>query len=443
LTNTVINKRLVKNIFSLGLLQLATYVMPLISVPVISRIIGAGKFGVLEYAFAFTSYFTLLISYGFDFTATRKIAKDPGNITLRRKVFSEVLAAQLFLFLLSGIIFTICLWQVAPLTGEKKVAIFTFITCIATLLTQNWLFQAMQDLPKIVAINLVGKILFTLIVLWIIKVKEDYIWQPLLLSLINILVALISFIWAFKKYSLRIVPVSFQQIISLLKQERAVFLSMAVISLYTTTNTIMLGILKSESEVGYFTSAQKLILVATSLINLPVTQAMYPYLGSAFGKSREEGTITVQKILPLIVFFTGGLSLVMFLMGPWVLHWFYGSLFDPSIPAFQVMAFLTMIVAISNVFGIQVMLNLKMDKYFFRITASGALLGLLLNYFMTSKLGYMGTAWNWLIVEIYITTVMYLVLRAKGINVIDIKQFKPSAMMSQLRPLTEKWLKRK
>jgi O-antigen/teichoic acid export membrane protein len=443
LTKTIINRRLVKNIFSLSLLQLATYVMPLISVPVISRIIGADKFGVLEYAFAFTGYFSLLISYGFDFTATRKIAKDPGNIALRRKVFSEVLAAQCFLFLLSVLVFTICLWKVAPLTGEKKVAIFTFITCIATLLTQNWLFQAMQDLPKIVIINLIGKILFTIAVLWLIRAKEDYIWQPLLLSLANILVAVISFIWAFKRYNLKFVRVSFLQIISLLKQERAVFLSMAVISLYTTTNTVMLGILKSESEVGYFTSAQKLILVATSLINLPIAQALYPYLGASFGKSREEGTSTVQKILPLIVFFTGGFSLIMFLLGPLVLHWFYGSSFDLSIPAFQVMAFLTMIVAISNVFGIQVMLNLKMDRDFFRITASGALLGLLLNYFMTSNLGYMGTAWNWLIVEIYITAAMYFVLRARGINVIDIKQFKPSAMMLQLRPLTEKWLKRK
>jgi O-antigen/teichoic acid export membrane protein len=443
LANTVINKRLVKNIFSLGLLQLATYVMPLISVPVISRIIGADKFGVLEYAFAFTSYFSLLISYGFDFTATRKIAKDPGNIALRRSVFSEVLLAQFFLLLLSGLIFTICLWQVAPLTGERKVAIFTFITCIATLLTQNWLFQAMQDLPKIVIINLIGKILFTVTVLWVIRVKEDYVWQPLLLSLANILVAIISFILAFKKYNLKLVPVSFRQIISLLKQGRAVFLSMAVISLYTTTNTVMLGILKSESEVGYFTSAQKLILVATSLVNLPIAQALYPYLGASFGKTLEEGTRTVQKIFPLIIFFTGGLSVVMFLLGPLVLHWFYGSSFDLSIPAFQIMAFLPMIVAISNVFGIQVMLNLKMDKDFFRITASGALLGLVLNYFMTRNLGYMGTAWNWLIVEIYITAAMYFVLRAKGINVIDIKQFKPSAMILQLKPLTEKWLKRK
>ena len=68
------NNQLLKNIFSLGSVQLVNYVFPLITVPYVSRIIGPDSYGIINYATAFIAYFTLLIGYGFDLTGTRKIA---------------------------------------------------------------------------------------------------------------------------------------------------------------------------------------------------------------------------------------------------------------------------------------------------------------------------------------------------------------------------------
>src|ERR1700754_650204 len=103
---------LFRNIASLGLMQIANYVLPLLSVPVISRIIGPDHFGVINFAASFMAYFVLLIGFGFDLSATRRIAADPNNRANRNKVFSEVFACQLFLFGLSAVIFVICLLAV-------------------------------------------------------------------------------------------------------------------------------------------------------------------------------------------------------------------------------------------------------------------------------------------------------------------------------------------
>src|SRR3569832_713296 len=91
-------KRLTKNVLSLTLVQIANYVFPVISVPIISRIIGPGKFGLLNFAGAFVLYFVLLVAYGFDYTATRKISRDPDNEQNRNTVFSEVFYTQCLLF---------------------------------------------------------------------------------------------------------------------------------------------------------------------------------------------------------------------------------------------------------------------------------------------------------------------------------------------------------
>ncbi|MCF0062714.1 flippase [Dyadobacter chenwenxiniae] len=435
-------KGLFQNIISLGVVQVTNYALPLITVPVISRILGPDKFGVISYAASFMAYFTLLIGYGFDLTATRKISKDPANTSLRNQVFNEVFACKLLLFLISTFIFIICLFSFPPLALEKKVAVFSFIACIGTVFTQNWLFQAMQDLPKIAWLSLISKLLFTFTILIVVQQREDYVWQPLVTSLIQIVVAVSSYIWAVRKYNLRFHKVGLGEIFNLLWEEKVVFFSLMVISLYTTSNIIILGLFQSETQVGYYSAAQKLMEVARSVITLPLAMALYPYIGKAFGEGKDVGLRTVHRILPVIVLFTAISGVAMLLTGPMVLKMFYGNKFEPSIPVFQLLTFIPLIIALSNVFGIQIMMNLKMDKQFFRITASCAIISVILNVFMVQKIGYIGTAINWLVTEIVITISMYIVLRRNGINPIDARQFAPSAIYSQLQPVILKLSKR-
>src|SRR5438046_2023213 len=106
---------LLKNISSMGVVQIANYAFPLITVPIVARIIGPDNFWVINFSASFIAYFTLLIGFGFDLTATRKVAADPFNEDNRNKVFSEVFITQCMLLLLSLIIFLICLFEILQL----------------------------------------------------------------------------------------------------------------------------------------------------------------------------------------------------------------------------------------------------------------------------------------------------------------------------------------
>ena len=360
----------------MGLVQIANYVLPLVSLPVYSRIIGPEKFGVINYAAAFVSYFSILIGYGFDYTATRQIAKDPTNTDLRNRVFSEVFAAQMFLCGISIIIFVGSMLTVPPLASDKPVAIYSFLLCISCVFSQNWLFQAMQNLSKVALFSFIGKLLFTILIMITVRQQSDYWWQPLLTGAIGVFVALLSFFWAIKEYQLKLVKVAFSKVRELLWNEKTIFFSTIVISLYTTTNTVVLGLMKPESDVGYYSAAQRLIDVANRLMNIPLAQVLFPFIGFALGQSRANGIQVVQRMLPLIVLLTGAFSLGMFLFGPTVLVWFYGDAFLPCIPVFRILAWVPLVIALNNIFIVQLMLNLKMDKMVFYVCAGGAVLGL-------------------------------------------------------------------
>jgi len=427
-------KGLMKNIASLGIVQIANFVMPLISVPIISRIIGPEKFGAISYVAAFVTYFNLFIGYGFNLTAIRKISADPDNLELRNSVFSEVFYCQILLFILSMALFSVFVYTIPDLSADKRLAFFSIIFCISSVLTQNWLFQAMHDLSKIAVLNLSGKVLYIVAVLTIIQSKSDYYWQPLILSITQILVALLSFLWARKKYYLQLISISFKDCIRLLWKEKTVFFSMMLTTFYTTANIIILGFFQSDEQVGFYTAGQRLILVAQTVITLPLAQVFYPIIGRALSDNKENGLLIVQRLVPVVIIVTGLLGFAILLIGPIAFEIFYGEEFYPGILAFQILAFVPMLIAINNIMGIQVMMNLKMDNLYFKILFCGASISIISNIYMSWKWGYIGSSINWLATEALISIVMYKVIRMKNLKVFDAKFFNINLILFDLIP---------
>ena len=435
--------QLKKNVVSLTVVQIATYVLPLISVPVVSRIIGPGKYGIINFAAAYVVYFNLLISYSFDFTATRRIAVDPDNEENRNNVFSEVFYTQCILFIIATVAFIVLLNTLPELQGNKTVVIYSFFVCVASLFTQNWLFQAMQDLSKVAMFNIISRILFTVSILIVVRKNEDYIWQPFLIGVIQTIIAIWSFLWAYKKYKIKLAKLSFIRCFHLLWEEKIIFFSLVFVNLYTSTNTVILGLYQKPEQVGYYTAAQRLIIIAQSVLAMPLAQAFYPFVGKAFGESREKGLVVVQKLVPLIVIFLGLASVLMFCLGPIVIRLFYGHKFEEAIPAFEILAIVPLLYSLNNVLGIQIMLNLKMDRSFFIITASAGVLSVVLNMLMIRQWGYIGTTVNWLVTELFLFFTMYFLLRRQGLDAINLRYFNFSAFKEYLEPIKTKLSMRK
>ncbi len=414
---------------------MANYGLPLLSVPIISRILGPQKYGIINFSATLTAYFILLISYSFDLIATREVAKDPYNLALRNTVFNEVLQSRIILFFFAAAIFTITVIWFLPSHKQTAVFFFSFLICIATCMSPNWLLQAMQDLTKVALFSFVSNLIFTITIVLIIREEDDYYLQPLALSIVQVTSAFASLLWAKKKYKLRFQLVSFEKVWSLLKRGKTVFFSLILISLYTTTNIFVLGLYQSPLQVGYFTAAQRLIIIAQSVLSLPLANSFFPYIGRAFSINSESGIRKVQKMIPFVICFTGTVSCVMLLLGPFVLPLFYGIKFRPAIVVFEILAFIPLIVSINNILGVQMMLNLGMDKSFFKISALGGTLSIISNILAVGKWGYVATAVNWLLTELFITVLMYLSLLRSGINPINPQFFKFSLLYQSIRPL--------
>lgn len=418
------SSKLIKNTFSLGIIQAVNYVFPLITIPYVSRIIGPEGYGVFNYSTAFIGYFTLLIAYGFDLTGTRKIAKANGDKNVINTVISEVLSARILLFLLSVFLFVIALYFFKPIQKDIFTVSILFIGCLGTVISPQYIFQGLQELSIFAKLNFVRGILNVALIFTLIKKSEDYIFLAILNTFFIISINIFLFIYAIYKFKLSVKLISINKSLRITFNERMIFFSTVVISLYTSTNIIVLGFFADNKEIGYYTTSQSFLNIVNSIIAMPLSTALFPFVGKSFAVSKENGINTIKKILPIVFYLTLSASICLLILAPIVIKLLYGHKFDQAIPALQIISFLPFIIGMSNVFGIQLMLNMGLDKLFFKTTFIASIFGIILNVFMSKTWGYIGTAWNCLIIECFVTLLMYLALKRKDVDPFEIKNFR-------------------
>lgn len=76
---TKTHKKLLENFTSLSFLQVANYILPVVTVPYLVRVLGAEKFGLIAFALAFTQYFGILTDFGFGLSAVREVSIHRDN----------------------------------------------------------------------------------------------------------------------------------------------------------------------------------------------------------------------------------------------------------------------------------------------------------------------------------------------------------------------------
>lgn len=427
------NRTLIKNVASLGVVQVVNYIFPLLTIPYVSRIIGPEGFGLINYITAFVSYFVLIVYYGFDLTATRKIAVDPDNLEIRSKVFSEVTCARLLLFMITIVGFMICISSVPLLNSNIILSLVLFLTVISALLTPQYVFQGLQILPVLSILTLVKGVINTSLIFLFVSKKDDLLLYASISVFSNFLISLISILYVVFVIKIKFTFYSIKHSLAILKEGRLIFFSSIIFSLYTTTNIIILGFFAGTKTIGYYTTALSFIIIVQSIMNIPLSSSLYPYIGKAFSESEENGIIKLRKIVPLVFYFTAVICLGILILAPFVVILIYGKSFEGSIISVQILSFLPLISAMSSLMGIQTMLNLRMDNLFLKITSFAAFFSLVLNLVLGYYFSYIGTSISYLVTELLLSISFYLILKNKGLILFKKENFRLKNVVIQVR----------
>jgi len=412
-------KRLISNFLSLSSVQVANYILPLITVPYLVRVLGPEKFGLIAFAQAFIAYFALLTDYGFNLSATREISIHRDNREKVSDIFFSVLFIKSVLMLISFSILCILVFSVNKFRGEWLLYIFTFGIVLGNILFPAWFLRGIERMRELAILNIISKSIFTVAVFVFIHSKDDYLLVALINSFGFIIAGLLGLWIVTVQIRIKIRKPSLEEIKYQLKKGWHIFISTIAMSLYTTSNTFILGIFTNNTIVGYYSAGEKITRAVQGLIS-PLSQTIYPHVSKLVLESRDAALEFVRKIVKLVGAVAFGFSLLLLIFAHQISNIILGSQFNESISVIQILSFLPFVGGLSNIFGIQVMLNFGLKHIFTRILIIASFINIFLALILVVPLRHVGISYSVLITEIFIMITMFLILQRNGIKVMKL-----------------------
>lgn len=407
-------------------IQCGNYIFPLITLPLVSRIFGPSLIGEYNYASYIIGYLCLLISYSFNYTGVRRLTRDKDN---KNKIFWTIFYAQVLLFLIVSIPFA---FYIHYSNSNHYLLLMCFLSCIATVFQQNWIFQVYQDFRVITIISVITKIMIMASIFLLINDKGDLVLYAAILQGGLLLSSIVCFIISIHKYHIKFVLVPINELFIFLRVDMYVFIINILGNLYTSTGVVLLGYFTNSHEVGIYTSAQKVIELVRNFTLIPLNMLLFPLLSESFGRSKESGIALVRRLMPLFFIFSVISFLGILIFGKVIILTVFGNQFAESIDVLYMLSLGFIFVFFGYLIGGQVILNLNFDKKFVNMQLVIAIISLALNSLILPKGGYLTTALVWTVSEFLMTLSQLVFLHYNKINIIDLNAFKKENILSEI-----------
>lgn len=410
------NAVIVRSSFFLFLVQAANMILPLLTLPYLLRVLGSYEFGILVFSQALVAYFVLLTDYGFNLTGTRRIAETGDDFEKRSVIFSEIIVAKAALAIVSAGIIAGIVHFIPTVSGRENVVAAAAVILIGSVMFPQWLFQGMERLGFVSMSVITSRVIILGLTFVFVKTQEDA-WIAALTNAVGTVVAGVIAIVLIRRHRL----VEFRRpsmagIRACLHDGWHVFISTAAISLYTTTNSIALGLIGGPVAVGHFAAADKIRAGAQAGVT-PISNAFYPRINALMSQNKDAAFRLIRKLLVIQSGITACIAAGLVIFAPQIVRIVMGPGYEESITVLRIIGFLPLAIGLSNVFGIQTMLTLGMKREFSRIVLFSGLLNIILLVPLAWAYGATGAAVAVLITEITVTCTMGLVLLKRKVPV--------------------------
>ena len=346
--------------------QITGYILPFVTQPYLSRTLGPENIGLIGLGTALALYFASLVEYGFGITGPRQIAVAQDQPAEVASIYGRIFGAKLSLLALSALILLLVLSIVPQYRVHWILYCVSFLQVVGWCLSPNWLLQGLQRMRYVAFADYGAKIVSVALIFVLVRHKSDYLYAAALQSGGFLVAACIGLAAVFRTLKVRITWPDWGGILTEMKLGWPVFLSMACVTVMTSSNTLILGFLGGNAQVGYLSSAMRLIIALRALGN-PINTAIYPHMSKLAARSPRAGIEFLQKRVFWVIVPFLAISLGLLVFAPWIVRIIFGKQFGESGILLRLMAFTPCLYITSMCFG-NYMLAFGFQKEWARIT---------------------------------------------------------------------------
>lgn len=397
----------IKSNFVYNLLNTSLGILfPLISFPYASRILMAERIGEVNFFQSIIQYVLLITSLGIPMYAIREIAKIRDDRAKRNKTVVEILLLNLILTFFGYCLIFILIVFIEKIQLNIPLFLILSLSIILTTIGCDWFYQGIEDFKYITIRGIIVRTTALIFLFLTVKTEKDLLYYAVCLIIGSLGGNVFNF-YRLRKF-MNISEIFSKEIKPFrhLKPVLRIFVLNLIISIYINLNVIMLGFMKNNESVGFFTAATKLTQVIIAMVTSLGT-VLLPRMSNMISNNQlTEFSQLAQKSLNFIIICTLPITLGLILLSNYIIPIFCGDSYTDAILTLKILAPVILFIGVSNVIGIQILYPQGHERVVIIATALGAFTNILLNFWLIPKYSQNGAAVATIIAEFVVTFVM-------------------------------------
>jgi O-antigen/teichoic acid export membrane protein len=402
-------KSIKKNFIMNAILTMSQFIFPLITFPYVSRIllpVGTGK---VSFATSIISYFTMFAQLGIPTYGVRRCAQARDDKMELTRVTHELFFINLLVSGIAYVVLFLALAFVPRLQGDRTLYLIISLNIIFTCVGIEWMYRGLEEYTYITVRSIIFKFIALIAMFAFIHQKSDY----LIYGAISIFAAsassILNFINARKHIYMH--PIGGYQLKRHLKPVLIFFAMSIATTVYTNLDTVMLGFMKTDTDVGYYNAAVKikgiLVSIVTSLGAVLLPRASYYVEKGDLADLRRLSS----KALDFVLIVACPLALYFILFAKEGIRFLSGPAYGGAVLPMQWIQPTIIFIGLTNILGLQILVPLGKEKYVLYSEIAGAITDFTINWFLIPRLASAGASIGTLAAEFVVLVVQYHVLR--------------------------------
>ena len=355
--------------------QILSMIIPLITTPYLSRVLGTENIGIYSYVASVTAYFTLFSTFGFHTYGQRQLAYDRDNRESCANIFFEIMTDKLIFTVIAAIAYAFVI--VFAGNEYRPYFISSGLLIISTFFDFSWFFQGLENFRMIFVRSLILKITGLIFIFAFVKTDKDLTLYILADAGANLLGNL-SMMPAMVKY-LRDVRPGKISIKNGMKTSAELFVPMVAIYAYSLADRTMLGLTGNKAESGVYEQAHKILrlleMVLVSLSTVLIPRISYIYKN----EGREKVKTTIDNSYRFVIFLGMPICFGLFAAADNLVPWFFGSGYDKVAFLLKMSSPIIPIIGMANIAGNAVLIPIEEHNKTTVATITGAVVNIILN----------------------------------------------------------------
>ena len=329
-------KRFISNASWLYILQIIMYIFPLITFPYMTHILQPELFGIYTYVIAVMTYFQIFWDFGFTLSATRSCAENSGDKSRLSEIVSAVILLKSGLLLFGVLILPLLVIYSYVLNRYQLFLYAMYFAFGINVFLPDYLFRGVEKMRVFVIRNLITKVLFTGLLLILVRESSDFYWIPFIFFFTNSISVLWSFFLLSSELGVKLQWPSLKVLSGEFRTSLGYFISRIATTASDSLNTILIGSYFSATTIGIFGVANSLKNVLCSACS-PIADALFPYT------VKTKNFRLIRKILIYLVPVAMVGCIALYFCADMIISILCGSQYLEAVPYFQMFLYVVCI----------------------------------------------------------------------------------------------------